>query len=172
MMQQAINEIENCGYGIPNAIDRFLQQQESPHSLLVKRLSKDAKLPTKAYEHDAGYDLYSLNDVIFKPGVITEVSTGIALAIPPGHVGLIWDKSSFGAAGIKIFGGVIDSGYRGEIKLKMGLMNTTERGWVNITAGSKITQILIQKVEHLPILEVNELPSSDRGEKGFGSSGK
>lgn len=139
--------------------------------LLVKKLHTNAKLPTKAHHNDAGYDLYSLNDVVFRPGQVTDIDTGIAIAIPDGYVGLIWDRSSMGKQGIKVMGGVIDAGYRGELKLKLMLLNTFERAWVNLPAGSKVAQILFQKVADFPIMEVSELPESIRGEKGFGSSG-
>lgn len=142
-------------------------------TIQVKLLNDKAKLPTKAYDTDAGYDLYSVDEqVVLKPGQVSNVNTGIALAIPEGYVGLIWDRSSLGTKGIKVFGGVIDAGYRGEIKLKLGNLSTLERDWVVINKGDKVAQILIQKVENLPILEVEVLPVSQRGTAGFGSSGK
>jgi len=176
-MQQAINEIQNSGYdvesviGTNSTVERFLRG-ETGLLLQVKRLNANAKLPTKAHHNDAGYDLYSLNDVVFKPGQVTDIDTGIAIAIPDGYVGLIWDRSSMGKAGIKVMGGVIDAGYRGELKLKLMLLNTFEREWVKLPAGSKVAQILFQKVEDFPVIEVEQLPESHRGEKGFGSSGR
>jgi len=162
-MQQAINEIENSGYE--------LRRDGTALNLHVKLLHPNAKLPTKAHYNDAGYDLYSVDDVILKPGLVNDVSTGIALAIPDGYVGLIWDRSSMGSKGIKVMGGVIDAGYRGELKLKLAGVKTMERDWLELPAGSKVAQILIQKVENLPVVEVEDLPESQRGTKGFGSSG-
>lgn len=182
-MRQAISEIEGSGYltiqefkdrnGLGLHISQLADALgiELTH-LQVKRLNPNAKLPTKAHDNDAGYDLYSTEDVILKSGSISTVSTGIALAIPDGYVGLIWDRSSMGSKGIKVFGGVIDAGYRGEVKLKLGALDTLNRDWISVPAGSKVAQIIIQKVENFPIVEVDELPDSTRGEKGFGSSGK
>jgi dUTP pyrophosphatase len=149
----------------------MLKLQNSRLELLVQKLDKKARLPTKAHSNDAGYDLYSLSEIILKPGRVTDISTGIALAIPDGYVGLIWDRSSMGAKAVKVLGGVIDAGYRGEIKLKLIALNTFEQEWITLQAGSKVAQILIQRVENLPLIEVENLPESQRGEKGFGSSG-
>jgi deoxyuridine 5'-triphosphate nucleotidohydrolase len=140
--------------------------------LKYKKLDPRAIAPTKAHSGDAGYDLYCLEEVDFVSGQIADVSTGIALEIPPGHVGLIWDRSSMGA---KVFGGVIDAGYRGEIKLKLGfLKSNVDSGTyygIKLLAGAKVAQILIQKVEDLPLEEVEELSETIRGDKGFGSTG-
>ena len=92
----------------------------------IKKLREDAKLPTHGHPGDAGMDFYCIEDVIFAPGKQERVPTGIAVEIPEGHVGLIWDKSSISFnLGLKVFGGVIDSGYRGEII--MCLLNTSNK---------------------------------------------
>src|SRR3990167_1051133 len=84
--------------------------------LKVKKVDSRAKLPTHGHPGDAGIDFYCLENVVFPPGRQERVRTGIAVEIPEGHVGLIWDKSSISFnLGLKVFGGVIDSGYRGEI---------------------------------------------------------
>lgn len=140
-------------------------------NLQVKRLTSDARLPTKAYEGDAGYDLYCTKDIILKPGQIEKVSTGIAMKIPDGYSGFIWDRSGHGSKGIKVFGGVVDSSYRGEIFVCLGLMNTFERSWITLPAGSKIAQICIFKTPHFEICEVDYLNETERSNKGFGSSG-
>lgn len=80
--------------------------------LRAKRLTETAKLPTKAHDTDAGIDLYSDEDLEIKPGSTVLVSTGISMAIPDGHAGLIWDRSSMGVKGLHRFAGVVDSGYR------------------------------------------------------------
>ena len=114
-------------------------------------------------------DFYSIEDVVFSPGKQERVHTGVAVEIPEGHVGLIWDKSSISFnLGLKIMGGVIDSGYRGEIV--MSLLNTKNEKVV-LEKGHKIAQMLIQKFEHCDILEVSELSQTVRGEGREGSTG-
>jgi dUTP pyrophosphatase len=135
----------------------------------VKKLHKDAKLPTHGHPGDAGMDFYAVEDTVFSPGRQTRVSTGVAVEIPEGHVGLIWDKSSISFnLGLKIMGGVIDSSYRGEII--MNLLNVSDKE-VIMEKGHKIAQMIIQKFEHCDILEVDELPETVRGERREGSTG-
>lgn len=138
--------------------------------LKIKKLDPDAKVPTYQYEHDAGLDLYAIEDHTLEPGKRTRVRTGIAMEIPLGYVGLVWDKSGISMNhGIKTLGGVIDAGYRGE--LQIGLVNHSDETY-EIKKGDKITQLLIQKVEHPEIEEVRDLSDTERAERGFGSSGK
>lgn len=135
----------------------------------VKKLNEDAKLPTHGHPGDAGMDFYCVEDVVFPPGKQARAHTGVALEIPEGHVGLVWDKSSISFnMGLKVMGGVIDSGYRGEII--MNLLNTSEREVV-LEKGHKIAQMLIQKFEHCDIVEVDEVSDSARGEGREGSTG-
>lgn len=139
-------------------------------TLQIKKLSPDAKLPSYAHPNDAGMDLYSNQNVLIKPNECQIVSTGISMAIPSGYVGLIWDKSGIAHNhGLKTMGGVIDSGYRGEIKIVMHNLSGKE---YLVEKGSKIAQMLIQPVEQKKIVEVEELDDTPRGEKGFGSSGE
>lgn len=136
----------------------------------VKKLHKDAKLPTYAHHGDAGFDLFSIESVNIPVGARVLVGTGVAIEIPDGYVGLIWDKSGLSMVhGLKNLGGVIDAGYRGEIKA--GVVNLSDEDYT-ITAGHKVAQMLIQKVERADIKEVVELSDSHRGHGGFGSSGK
>jgi len=138
--------------------------------LKVKRLEEDVKLPSRAHETDAGYDIYAGMSYDIRPGDRVQVSTKIALEIPSGYVGLIWDKSGLAhKMGLKVMGGVIDSGYRGEI-----LVGIANIGDVQFTLkrGEKIAQLLIQKYEAPEIEEVNELDDADRGDAGFGSTGR
>jgi dUTP pyrophosphatase len=135
----------------------------------VKKLREDAKLPTHGHPGDAAMDFYCVEDVIFPPGKQERVHTGVAIEIPEGHVGLIWDKSSISFnLGLKIMGGVIDSGYRGEII--MNLLNVSNKE-VLMAKGYKIAQMLIQKFEHCDILEVAELSDTVRGHGREGSTG-
>ncbi len=135
----------------------------------VKKLYKDAKLPTHGHPGDAGMDFYAIEDVIFLSGAGAQVHTGVAVEIPEGYVGLIWDKSSISFGhGLKIMGGVIDSCYRGEII--MSFRNLSDKD-VKIEKGYKIAQMLIQKFEHCDILEVDELSETIRGDGREGSTG-
>ena len=136
--------------------------------LLIKRLTETSTTPTKANSSDAGFDLYSDEDVIIKSGESVLVSTGVAMAIPENHAGLIWDRSSIGVKGIHRFAGVVDSGYRGEVKVC--LFNTGED--YKIVRGDRIAQILIQPVPNIELREVEDLNNTERGIGGFGSSGK
>ena len=136
----------------------------------VKKLREDAKLPTHGHPGDAGMDFYCLEDVIFPPGKQERVRTGVAIEIPEGHVGFIWDKSSISFnLGLKIMGGVIDSGFRGEITMNLLNVSTKE---VLMTKDHKIAQMIIQKFEYCDIVEVEELSETVRGEGREGSTGK
>src|SRR5882724_11672294 len=138
--------------------------------LKVKKLRKDAKLRAHGHPGDAGMDFYCVEDVIFPPGKQERVHTGVAIEIPEGHVGLVWDKSSISFnLGLKVMGGVIDSGYRGEII--MNLLNVFDKE-VLMTKDHKIAQMVIQKFEHCDILEVDEISGTVRGERREGSTGK
>lgn len=137
--------------------------------LLIKKLDARAKLPERAHHDDAGLDLCALESFTLAPGEKTAASTGIALAIPTGHVGLIWDKSSVPFTyGVKTMGGVVDAQYRGEVKVL--LVNLSQLP-VTFAAGQKLAQMIIQKVELLAVEETDTLPDTERGEAGFGSTG-
>jgi len=135
----------------------------------VKKLNEEAKLPTHGHPGDAGMDFYALEDVVFLPGKQNRVRTGVAVEIPEGCVGLIWDKSSVSFNfGLKIMGGVIDAGFRGE--LTMSLFNTSDKE-VILEKGHKVAQMIIQKFEHCDILEVDAISETVRGEGREGSTG-
>lgn len=137
--------------------------------LRIKKLHRDAKLPTFAHATDAGMDVYTVENFIIEPGKHKEVRTGIALAVPAGYVALVWDKG--GVANkrhLKTVGGVFDSEYRGEYLI--GLYNFGVEAQ-SFAVGDKITQLLIQKIEHPLLLEVEELGETVRGEGRFGSTG-
>jgi dUTP pyrophosphatase len=135
----------------------------------VRRLSESAIIPTKANSSDAGWDLYAAEDAIIDPMNRELVSTQIAMAIPEGFVGLIWDRSGMAAKrGVHRFAGVIDSGYRGEIKVC--LWNASDKYCI-VTKGERVAQILFQQVPSFTLKEVSTLEETERGEGGFGSSG-
>jgi dUTP pyrophosphatase len=138
--------------------------------LKVKRLDKAAKLPSYAHEGDAGLDLFSAEDYTLKPNERKAVRTGIAMAIPKGYVGLVWDKSGLAAKhGIKTMAGVVDSGYRGEILVVLKNLGDSDFA---VEKNMKIAQMLVQPVESKKVVEVEDLDATSRGEKGFGSTGK
>lgn len=137
--------------------------------LKVKKLNSEAKLPTHGHPGDAGMDFYTIEDVVFPAGKQNSVHTGVAIEIPDGYVGLVWDKSSISFnKGLKVMGGVVDASYRGEVI--MNLLNVTDHE-VILPKGHKIAQVLIQKFEHCDILEVGELSDTVRGHGREGSTG-
>ena len=135
----------------------------------TKKLYESAKSPTKGHLDDAGWDLYAFETVSIPAGATVLVSTGIAIAIPKGHSGLIWDRSSMGVKGVHRHAGVIDCGYRGDVKVC--LHNTTKEPF-HVEKGDRIAQLIIQEVPHFVQHVVEELDSTDRGSGGFGSTGK
>lgn len=134
----------------------------------VKKVVPEARIPVYHHEGDAGMDLFSSVQMVIRPGETVAVPTGIQMAIPFGYVGLIWDKSGIALKGVHRLAGVVDSGYRGEIKV---VLTNLGREPFEITQGMKIAQMLIQKVEAPEIVEVDELDKTSRGEGGFGSTG-
>jgi len=137
--------------------------------LHVQKLHPQAKLPSFAHDTDAGMDVYCLEDTIVHANSRAQIKTGIALGVPEGYVGLVWDKSGLAyKAGLTVLAGVVDAGYTGEILV---ILHNTSAEDYNFIAGDKITQILIQKVEHPSIVEVESLRESKRGTGGFGSTG-
>jgi len=137
--------------------------------LKVKKMSPDAKLPLYGHKGDAGMDLFSSLEYVLHKGEVYAVPTGIKVEIPKGYVGLVWDKSGVSLKGVHRFAGVVDAGYRGEIKVVMA--NLGQDPFV-IEKGMKIAQLLIQPIEEAEIVEVEDLKDSTRGEGGFGSTGK
>ena len=135
----------------------------------IKKINTDGRVPTRAKSSDAGYDLYSTVDMPITPTARQLVPTGIAIEIPEGYYGRIAPRSGLAVrAGIDILAGVVDSGYRNEIKVVM--INLGE-GLVSVNKGDRIAQLIIEKCHDVEWEEVNELSDSDRGEGGFGSSG-
>jgi dUTP pyrophosphatase len=136
----------------------------------VKKLAEGIPDLKYAMDADAGFDLYARERTILMPGVQVAVPSGIALEIPNGYVGLIWDKSGLSIKyGLKTLGGVVDAGYRGEVMI--GMINLSQKEHV-FEVGDKVAQMLIQKVEHATFEMVDELTETARGDAGFGSSGK
>ena len=137
--------------------------------LFVKKMRDDARLPTRAHNDDAGIDLYSCGNHTVESHHTRMIPVGIAMEIEEGYVGLIWDKSSIGSKSIKTLGGVIDAGYRGELKV---MVHNLSNESYTFEHGHKVGQIIIQKVEFPEIIESEKLSESKRGTGGFGSTGK
>lgn len=137
--------------------------------LAVSKVRPNAKLPQIAHAGDAGYDLYAADYYSIAPYSQALVASGLKMTIPEGYVGLIWDKSGLAAAGLKTMGGVIDSGYRGEVMIVV--KNLSEEIF-NITPGQKIAQIIIQPFVCPEIKEEIINDQTERQANGFGSSGQ
>ncbi len=138
----------------------------------VTRVREDAILPTRAYPGDAGLDLVACERHELAPGERAMVGTGIAVAIPEGHAGLVTPRSGLAArTGLTIVNtpGLVDCGYRGE--LRVILLNSDPREAFVVEPGMRIAQLVIVALPAVELHEVGELPASERGEGGFGSSG-
>lgn len=141
-------------------------------NLSFRRLHPDARLPARAHDGDAGLDLHALAPVRLEPGERASVPTGVAVEIPSGHAGLVLPRSGLASRhGIALVNapGLIDAGYRGEIRVL--LMNTDRESPFEAAAGDRIAQLVIVRVEAPVAVEVDALADSERGERGFGSSG-
>jgi dUTP pyrophosphatase len=139
--------------------------------LPISRLRDDAVLPERAYSGDAGLDLASCERVELVPGERAVVGTGLAVAIPEGYAGFVQPRSGLAAKhGITVVNspGLVDSGYRGE--LRVVLLNTDRGTPFVVEPGMRIAQLVVLPVPELELVEVDELPASERGVRGFGSS--
>jgi dUTP pyrophosphatase len=161
-----------------NALPKILEKKNNPTAELsgspnyfkfrATKVTLDAKLPTRAHDDDAGFDLYANENCTLLANDIVALATGVRLAIPPGYAGLIWDKSGLALKGLKTMGGVIDAGFRGEVKVVA--MNVSG-DILHIAKGQKIAQILFQKIEAPDLVESGELDETERMDNGFGSTG-
>jgi dUTP pyrophosphatase len=139
--------------------------------LEITRMRADASLPERAYAGDAGLDLAACEPVSLSPGERAVVPTGLAVAIPEGYAGFVQPRSGLAARhGVTIVNapGLIDSGYRGEIQVV--LLNTDREQTFTAEAGERIAQLVVLAVPEVALREVDELPPSERGMRGFGSS--
>ena len=142
------------------------------HELLIHRLDPGLPLPQTEYPGDAGLDLRARSDVQIEPGQRVRIPTGIAIAMPPGFVGLIHPRSGMAIkVGFTLLNapGTIDAGFRGEISV-IG-HNADPVTAISILRGDRIAQLVIQQMPEIRIVEVAQLPGSVRSEQGFGSSG-
>jgi dUTP diphosphatase len=142
-------------------------------TLRFRRLSEAARPPAQAHEGDAGYDLHAAESVTIGPGERASVGTGIAVAIPDGHAGLVIPRSGLAARhGISVVNapGLIDACYRGEVRVL--LLNTDRAQAFEVAAGDRIAQLVLVSVETEQLEEVGELDETARGAGGFGSTGR
>jgi dUTP pyrophosphatase len=140
--------------------------------LPVARLRENAVLPSQAYAGDAGMDLSACERVEIAPGERAVVGTGLAVAIPEGYAGFVLPRSGLAARhglGKVNSPGLIDAGYRGEVKVI--LLNTDRHEPFVIEPGMRIAQLVVLELPEVQPVEVAELPESDRGPGGLGSSG-
>jgi dUTP pyrophosphatase len=140
--------------------------------LEFRRLDPEVPLPSLAHEGDAGLDLRAWADLVVEPGRRAMVPTGLAVAIPPGHAGLVLPRSGLASrAGLTLANapGLIDAGYRGE--LTVAVVNLDLDDSVKISRGDRIAQLVVVPFVAVEPVAVDELPPTSRGEAGFGSSG-
>lgn len=140
-------------------------------------LDRDALKPTKAYEGDAGYDLYTNKEVVIPFGESRDVPTGIKMAMPPGYwAHLVSRSSTYRKLGLVVIDAVIDNGYRGELYIQAVSFRQQPQPKRDkfhvIPKGSRIAQLIFHRIEEVKWVERSKLPESDRGEQGFGSSGR
>lgn len=138
-------------------------------TLPVRRLDPAATLPTRAHPDDAGLDLYSLEDAALAPGEGRVVRTGVAVALPAGHVGLVCDRSSMAKRGLKTAGGVIDAGYRGELGVVLWNISGAPQA---VKKGERLAQLLVLPAATPAVFESAQLDETARGAGGFGSTGR
>lgn len=137
-------------------------------ALLVQKLHADARLPRRMDPGAAGYDISSLMDFCIDPGDQQAVATGLALTVPEGTYGRLASRSGLATRRITVQGGVIDRSYTGEVKVI--LQNLGSEPFLG-RRGDRIAQLILEKIETVPVQEVIELQSSLRGDAGFGSTG-
>mgnify|MGYP002396455637 CR=1 FL=1 len=140
--------------------------------LRIERIDPNVPLPSFSYAHDAGLDMCTTQQLRIAPMQRVQAPTGLRIAIPAGCVGLVWDRSGMSQKkGLKTLGGVIDAGYRGEVLVGLVNVGDTE---VVLEQYTKVAQLLVQHVLQPDVVEVKGLDKevTERGEKGFESSGK
>jgi dUTP pyrophosphatase len=140
--------------------------------LLVQRLDPKAVLPRRATPGSVGYDLYAVESVTIAPFSFQKIRTGIACAIPPGCYGRIAPRSGFAVKqGVSVLAGVIDPDYRGEIMVCLANY-AGGVGAVHVDPGDRIAQLIIERCEVPPVVEADSLDETERGDGGFGSTGR
>jgi dUTP pyrophosphatase len=139
--------------------------------LPIRRLHEGAVLPTRAYPGDAGLDLSAVEGAVLEPGERATVGTGLAIALPDGHAGLVLPRSGLASKhGIGVLNapGLVDAGYRGEVRV---ILHNHGSETFRVDPGMRIAQLVVIAVDDVRLVAVDELPATERGEGGYGSSG-
>lgn len=136
--------------------------------MFVKRLSQNARIPTRGSSCSAGVDLFSAERVIIRPNTLAAINLDIAVQLPPFTYGNIQDRSSMAKKGLSVMGGVIDNDYRGPIRIMM--FNHTDNEYI-VEIGHRIAQMVVEKILIDEAFDVENLDYTSRGENGFGSTG-
>lgn len=157
-----------------NFISRWFYRTETDEdvpNLKVRILDGGGKLPVRSNPTDAGADLFSAESLMIHPGERATVSTDISLEIPEGFYGRVAPRSGLASKhGVDVLAGVVDSSYRGEVKVV--LLNTDKRNTFFVEKGDRIAQIILEAHFNLPIVQTDSLTVSERGSGGFGSTGR
>jgi dUTP pyrophosphatase len=143
-----------------------------PTTIKIQKLDPRAKMPEQAHDTDAGWDVFALEVVSVPPGRIVRVETGIAMALPPGWECQVRPRSGMAMRGITVVNspGTIDAGYRGQVCVL--LQNLTNMPWSSRVRGAKIAQLVFKRVPRVVLVEAEDLDETDRGDGGFGSTGR
>lgn len=184
-MSESIGRDPNLDIDIPMATDAgFPDSIHDEDTSIIKqlrvlRVHPNAKLPSKATDEAACFDVFVSNDIILMTEVLAKVPLGIKMAVPKGYCAQFYEKSGLALKGIEIKAGCIDSDYRGEINIVCRFVppNPNIEGEVQVkyykfNKGDKIAQFRIEKIEKVNIVEVDNLDETERGEGGFGSTGR
>jgi deoxyuridine 5'-triphosphate nucleotidohydrolase len=140
--------------------------------LQAKKLHTEATLPTRGHTFDAGLDLYALSDVYLPMGTTGKVPTGISINVPQGYYAQIKDRSSMAVKSLIVGAGVIDHGYTGELVVIIhNFNNISHQSGYMVKAGDKVAQVILHKIELPEVEEVEAFEETERGNKGFGSTG-
>lgn len=156
-----------------NIFARWLYGTETDDfpKLRVKLLSQEGKIPVRSNLTDAGADLFSSESVMVHPGERATIGTGIALEIPEGFYGRVAPRSGLASKhGVDVLAGVVDSSYRGEVKIV--LLNTDRHNTFHVEKGDRIAQLIVESHFNFEIVDSAGLSSTTRGKEGFGSTGK
>jgi dUTP pyrophosphatase len=148
----------------------FTKSSQIKTHIKIKKLNDKAKIPTRSHMTDAGMDLCSVEKLIILPQTRSIISTAISVEIPEGYYGRVAPRSGLAAKhGIDVFAGVVDSSYRGEVKVI--LYNSDKQNPFLVNEGDRIAQLIIEKHYNFPVEEVSDLSDTSRGSGGFGSTG-
>lgn len=149
------------------------------NKIKIHKLDRNAKIPTRTYPTDAGLDLYALEDTTILVGETKLVKTGVAIQVPEGYVGMIKSRSSLGIKGLQVGAGVVDTDYAGDLSVVIHNFSATEEiipgtfaKRYTFKAGDKIAQLVLIKIETPKPVESEVIWESQRGNNGFGSSGR